>query len=158
MDKVNAQQARRLLDRIVGYRLSPLIASKIQRGLSAGRVQSSALKIVVDREKEILNFKPITYYTIESSFVTLDKKVNGIEAELVEFKGKKLDKLSIKTEKEAKGIVESLKKSSFSIQNIETKRRKTATPPPFMTSTLQQSASSLLGFSPSRTMQTAQKL
>ena len=158
MDKVNAQQARRLLDRIVGYRLSPLIASKIQRGLSAGRVQSSALKIIVDREKEILNFKPIIYYTIESSFAALNKKANGIEAELVEFKGKKLDKLSIKTQKEAKEIVESLKKSSFSIQNIETKRRKTSTPPPFMTSTLQQSASSMLGFSPSRTMQTAQKL
>ena len=104
MDKVNAQQARRLLDRIVGYRLSPLIASKIQRGLSAGRVQSSALKIIVDREKEILDFKPVVYYQIKSSF---NAESSTIEAELVEFKGKKLDKLSIKTEQEAKEMVQS---------------------------------------------------
>lgn len=157
MDRVNAQQARRLLDRIVGYRLSPLIASKIQRGLSAGRVQSSALKIIVDREKEILNFKPITYYSIESVF-----KKNGdksiLEAELVEFKGKKIDKLTLQDYIEAEEIVSVLKTESFKIQSLETKRRKTTTPPPFMTSTLQQSASSQLGFSPSRTMQTAQKL
>lgn len=155
MDKVNAQQARRLLDRIVGYRLSPLIASKIQRGLSAGRVQSSALKIIVDREKEILDFKPVVYYQIKSSF---NAESSVIEAELVEFKGKKLDKLSIKTEKEAKEIVQSLKNAKFILEKIENKRRKTATPPPFMTSTLQQSASSLLGFSASRTMQSAQRL
>lgn len=158
MDKVNAQQARRLLDRIVGYRLSPLIASKVQRGLSAGRVQSSALKIIVDREKEILNFKPITYYSIDSIFGALDKKENGIEAELVEFEGKKIEKLSLQSQKEADNIVQSLKKSNFRIQKIENKQRKTSTPPPFMTSTLQQSASSMLGFSPSRTMQSAQRL
>ncbi|TLD88183.1 type I DNA topoisomerase [Helicobacter sp. MIT 05-5294] len=158
MDKVNAQQARRLLDRIVGYRLSPLISSKIQRGLSAGRVQSSALKIIVDREKEILNFKPVIYYVIESSFGQLENKASGIEAELVEFGGKKMEKLSIQSQEEAKNIVESLKKSNFKIQKIENKKRKSATPPPFMTSTLQQAASSSLGFSPSRTMQTAQKL
>lgn len=156
MDKVNAQQARRLLDRIVGYKLSPLIASKIQRGLSAGRVQSSALKIIVDREKEILAFKPITYYTIVSVFATKDK--NKLEAELVEYKGNKIEKLSIQNEVFAKEIVAMLKAESFSVQNIETKRRKTSTPPPFMTSTLQQSASSMLGFSPSRTMQVAQRL
>ncbi|MDE5603711.1 MAG: type I DNA topoisomerase, partial [Helicobacter sp.] len=152
MDKVNAQQARRLLDRIVGYRLSPLIASKIQRGLSAGRVQSSALKIVVDREKEILNFKPITYYVLEVFF---DK---DLEAELVEFNGEKIQKLSLQEEKKALAIKESLKKSQFIIKEIENKKRKIAPPPPFMTSTLQQSASSFLGFSPSRTMQNAQKL
>lgn len=156
MDKVNAQQARRLLDRIVGYKLSPLIASKIQRGLSAGRVQSSALKIIVDREKEILAFKPITYYTIVSVFATKDK--NKLEAELVEYKGNKIEKLSIQNEVFAKEIVAMLKAESFSVQNIETKWRKTSTPPPFMTSTLQQSASSMLGFSPSRTMQVAQRL
>ena len=157
MDRVNAQQARRLLDRIVGYRLSPLIASKIQRGLSAGRVQSSALKIVIDREKEILNFKPITYYTIDSIFKKNGDK-NNLEAELVEFEGKKIEKLTLQDNKEANRIVSVLKHESFSVQNLETKRRKTVTPPPFMTSTLQQSASSQLGFSPSRTMQTAQKL
>ncbi|MCI5967966.1 type I DNA topoisomerase [Helicobacter sp.] len=155
MDRVNAQQARRLLDRIVGYRLSPLIASKIQSGLSAGRVQSSALKIVVDREKEILDFKPITYYIIESLF---KKDKVSLEAELVEFKGKKIEKLTLQDSIEAKEIVEVLRGESFSVREIETKRRKTATPPPFMTSTLQQSASSKLGFSPSRTMQAAQRL
>lgn len=155
MDRVNAQQARRLLDRIVGYRLSPLIASKIQRGLSAGRVQSSALKIIIDREKEILNFKPIIYYTIESLF---EKNKTSLEADLVEFKGKKIEKLTLQESTEAKEIVEALKSESFNVKEIETKRRKTATPPPFMTSTLQQSASSQLGFSPSRTMQAAQKL
>ena len=152
MDKVNAQQARRLLDRIVGYRLSPLIASKIQRGLSAGRVQSSALKIVVDREKEILSFKPITYYVLE---VLFDK---DLEAELIEFNGEKIQKLSLQEEKKALAIKESLKKSQFLIKEIENKKRKITPPPPFMTSTLQQSASSFLGFSPSRTMQNAQKL
>lgn len=157
MDRVNAQQARRLLDRIVGYRLSPLIASKIQKGLSAGRVQSSALKIVVDREKEILEFKPITYYSIDSIVGKQDKKVS-VEAELVEFKGRKIEKLTLQDSTEAQEIVEALKQANFSVEEIEVKRRKTTPPPPFMTSTLQQSASSQLGFSPSRTMQTAQKL
>lgn len=152
MDKVNAQQARRLLDRIVGYRLSPLIASKIQRGLSAGRVQSSALKIIVDREKEILNFKPITYYSIDITFK------EQLESELLEFKGKKIQKLSLQDKAEALEMIQQLKQESFKVKEIENKKRKTATPPPFMTSTLQQSASSILGFSPSRTMQTAQKL
>ncbi|PZT48060.1 DNA topoisomerase I [Helicobacter valdiviensis] len=152
MDKVNAQQARRLLDRIVGYRLSPLISSKIQRGLSAGRVQSSALKIVVDREKEILAFKSVTYFSIQSTF----KK--GLDAELVEFQGKKIEKLSFLKQDEAQNVLDVLKNENFSIQEIENKKRKTSTPPPFMTSTLQQSANSILGFSPSRTMQAAQKL
>lgn len=152
MDKVNAQQARRLLDRIVGYRLSPLIASKIQRGLSAGRVQSSALKIVVDREKEILDFKPITYYSVDIAFK------EQLESELLEFKGKKIQKLSLQDKAETLEIIQQLKQESFKVKEIENKKRKTATPPPFMTSTLQQSASSILGFSPSRTMQTAQKL
>ena len=152
MDKVNAQQARRLLDRIVGYRLSPLISSKIQRGLSAGRVQSSALKIIVDREKEILNFKPITYYTID--IILKD----NLEAELVEFSGEKIQKLSLQDKMRALEIVEKLKKAKFEVKEIENKKRKVSTPPPFMTSTLQQSASSILGFSPSKTMQTAQKL
>lgn len=152
MDKVNAQQARRLLDRIVGYKLSPLIASKIQKGLSAGRVQSSALKIIVDREKEILNFKPITYYTIDTIFK------ENLEAELVEFDKEKIQKLTLQDKTKAQNIVKNLKESTFKIKEIENKKRKTSTPPPFMTSTLQQSASSILGFSPSRTMQNAQKL
>lgn len=152
MQRVNAQQARRLLDRIVGYRLSPLIASKIQRGLSAGRVQSAALKIVVDREREIKAFKPTAYYTIETIFK------ENLEAELTYFNKQKLGKLTISSKKQADFIVDFLKKSNFSITNIEHKKRKVSPSPPFMTSTLQQSASSQLGYSASRTMQIAQKL
>ncbi|MGA9047180.1 type I DNA topoisomerase [Sulfuricurvum sp.] len=152
MDRVNAQQARRLLDRIVGYKLSPLLASKIQKGLSAGRVQSSTLKIVVDREREIRAFVPEEYWTIDTLFKT------DIEATLVHFENEKIDKLTIKTADEAKRIVETLKAEHFTVGEIETKERKSSTPPPFMTSTLQQTASSQLGFSPKKTMMVAQAL
>lgn len=152
MDRVNAQQARRLLDRIVGYKLSPLLSSKIQRGLSAGRVQSAALKIVVDREREIKAFKPQEYWSIDAVFN------KNIESTLTEFQGKKQEKLSIKNEKEAKNIVKTLKEEEFKVAKIEKKKRVTRTPAPFMTSTLQQTASSKLGFSPKKTMMIAQKL
>ncbi len=152
MDRVNAQQTRRLLDRIVGYKLSPLLSSKIQKGLSAGRVQSSTLKIVVDREREIKAFKPQEYWSIDTLFEP------NIEAALVEFDGKKLQKLTIVTKDEAESIADILKKDLFAIDSITTKQRKTATPPPFMTSTLQQSASSKLGFTPKKTMMVAQSL
>ena len=152
MDMVNAQQARRLLDRIVGYKLSPLLSSKIQKGLSGGRVQSSTLKLIVDREREIKAFVPQEYWSIDTKF----KK--DIEASLIKFDGKKIEKLSIKNEKEAKEIADRIKNENFTIAKIETKQRKTSTPPPFMTSTLQQTASSKLGFSPKRTMSIAQKL
>ncbi len=149
-NRVNAQQARRLLDRIVGYKLSPLLSKKIQRGLSAGRVQSSALKLVVDREREIREFKPQEYYTIEGIF----KSKN---ASLIKYNGKKLQKLSVKTEDEAKKITQELKPLEYIIR-IEKKKSISKSPAPFMTSTLQQTASSMLGFSPRRTMQIAQKL
>jgi len=147
---INAQQARRLLDRIVGYKLSPLLNLKIQRGLSAGRVQSAALKIVVDREREILNFKPVEFHSIDAVF----KK--DLEAELVEFRGKKMEKLSVKNAAQASEIVLTLQKDKFSIENIESKSRKTNPYPPFMTSTLQQAASTALGFNPRKTMSLAQ--
>ena len=149
---VNAQQARRLLDRIVGYKLSPLLNLKIQRGLSAGRVQSAALKIVVDREREILNFKPVEFHSIDAVF----KK--DLEAELVEFRGKKMEKLSIKNAAQASEIVLTLQKDRFSVESIESKSRKTNPYPPFMTSTLQQAASTALGFNPRKTMSLAQSL
>lgn len=149
---VNAQQTRRLLDRIVGYKLSPLLASKIQRGLSAGRVQSSALKIVVDKEREIQAFVPVEYHSIDAMF----KK--DLEAEFIKFDDKKMDKLSVKTANEAKTIVDVIKDEKFSIKNIESKERKTNPQPPFMTSSLQQAASSTLGFSPKKTMMLAQSL
>jgi len=152
MDMVNAQQARRILDRVVGYKLSPLLSSKIQKGLSAGRVQSSTLKLVVDREREIRAFVPQEYWTID----TLFKK--DIEATLTLHKQDKLSKLSIANKEEADAIVRSVKADTFVISKIETKERKSATPPPFMTSTLQQTASSKLGFTPKKTMMVAQAL
>ena len=152
IDSVNAQQARRLLDRIVGYKLSPLLNLKIQKGLSAGRVQSAALKIVVDKEREIKAFKPVEYYSIDAIF---KKK---LEAELVKFDGVKMEKLSVNSAKFADEIVKSVEIEKFSVSSIESKERKTNPYAPFMTSTLQQSASSSLGFSPKKTMSLAQSL
>ncbi|WP_297483464.1 type I DNA topoisomerase [Sulfurimonas sp.] len=152
MDMVNAQQARRLLDRIVGYKLSPLLASKIQKGLSGGRVQSSTLKLVVDKEREIKAFIPQEYWSIDTAFKT------NIDANLIKHKGEKIEKLSIKNKDEADAITQSVKNDAFVIAKIETKQRKSSTPPPFMTSTLQQTASSRLGFTPKKTMMVAQTL
>ena len=152
MDSINAQQARRLLDRIVGYKLSPLLASKIQKGLSAGRVQSSSLKIVVDREREIKAFKPEEYWTIDGLFE------KNIESSIFSFNDLKIDKMTITNEAMATEIVQSAIKESFVVESLEKKERKSKTPPPFMTSTLQQSASTQLGFSLKKTMMVAQKL
>ena len=152
MDSVNAQQARRLLDRIVGYKLSPLLASKIQKGLSAGRVQSSTLKIVIDKEREIKAFKSEEYWTIDGLFE------KSIDSSIYNFDGQKMDKMSVKNEKMATEIVKSATNENFIVESLEKKERKSKTPPPFMTSTLQQSASTYLGFSPKKTMIVAQKL
>ncbi len=152
MSKVNAQQARRFLDRIVGFKLSSLIASKITKGLSAGRVQSAALKLVIDREREIKAFKPLTYFTLDAYFEP------NLEAQLISYKGNKLKAQELIDEKKAQEIKNELEKESYAISSIVKKSKKSPTPPPFMTSTLQQSASSLLGFSPTKTMSIAQKL
>ncbi|MDU9718409.1 type I DNA topoisomerase [Helicobacter pylori] len=152
MSKVNAQQARRFLDRIVGFKLSSLISSKITKGLSAGRVQSAALKLVIDREREIKAFKPLTYFTLDAYFEP------NLEAQLISYKGNKLKAQELIDEKKAQEIKNELEKESYIISSIVKKSKKSPTPPPFMTSTLQQSASSLLGFSPTKTMSIAQKL
>ncbi|WP_231231812.1 type I DNA topoisomerase [Helicobacter pylori] len=152
MSKVNAQQARRFLDRIVGFKLSSLISSKITKGLSAGRVQSAALKLVIDKEREIKAFKPLTYFTLDAYFES------HLEAQLISYKGNKLKTQELIDEKEAQEIKNELEKESYTISSIVKKSKKSPTPPPFMTSTLQQSASSLLGFSPTKTMSIAQKL
>ncbi|WQY42515.1 type I DNA topoisomerase [Helicobacter pylori] len=152
MSKVNAQQARRFLDRIVGFKLSSLIASKITKGLSAGRVQSAALKLVIDKEREIRAFKPLTYFTLDAYFES------HLEAQLISYKGNKLKAQELIDKKEAQEIKNELEKESYTISSIIKKSKKSPTPPPFMTSTLQQSASSLLGFSPTKTMSIAQKL
>ncbi len=152
MSKVNAQQARRFLDRIVGFKLSSLISSKITKGLSAGRVQSAALKLVIDKEREIKAFKPLTYFTLDALFES------HLEAQLISYKGSKLKAQELIDEKKAQEIKNELEKESYIISSIVKKSKKSPTPPPFMTSTLQQSASSLLGFSPTKTMSIAQKL
>ncbi|WP_283447480.1 type I DNA topoisomerase [Helicobacter pylori] len=152
MSKVNAQQARRFLDRIVGFKLSSLIASKITKGLSAGRVQSAALKLVIDKEREIKAFKPLTYFTLDAYFEP------HLEAQLISYKGNKLKAQELIDGKKAQEIKNELEKESYTISSIIKKSKKSLTPPPFMTSTLQQSASSLLGFSPIKTMSIAQKL
>ncbi|GAA6882805.1 type I DNA topoisomerase [Helicobacter pylori] len=152
MSKVNAQQARRFLDRIVGFKLSSLISSKITKGLSAGRVQSAALKLVIDKEREIKAFKPLTYFTLDAYFEP------HLEAQLISYKGNKLKAQELIDKKEAQEIKNELEKESYTISSIIKKSKKSPTPPPFMTSTLQQSASNLLGFSPTKTMSIAQKL
>ncbi len=152
MSKVNAQQARRFLDRIVGFKLSSLIASKITKGLSAGRVQSAALKLVIDKEREIKAFKPLTYFTLDAYFES------HLEAQLISYNGNKLKAQELVDEQKAQEIKNELEKESYTISSIIKKSKKSPTPPPFMTSTLQQSASSLLGFSPTKTMSIAQKL
>ncbi|MGB9608807.1 MAG: DNA topoisomerase, partial [Minisyncoccia bacterium] len=152
---VNAQQARRILDRLVGYKLSPFLWKKISRGLSAGRVQSVALRLIVEREEEINNFKSEEYWTINALF----KTENGeLEANLYKINNNVLEKLSIKTEKEAQSIKKNLEDSLFKIINIETKKINKNPLPPFITSTLEQTTSTRLGFSSKKTMYLAQEL
>lgn len=153
MNAVNAQQARRLLDRLVGYNLSPLLSNKIQRGLSAGRVQSATLKIIIDREREINKFEPITYFTHECMIN------NVILAKLDIYNGQKLNnKLPITDKLLATKALDDSKIQPYKVIDIETKETKSKAPPPFMTSTLQQTASNKLGYSTTKTMQIAQKL
>jgi DNA topoisomerase-1 len=161
MNLVNAQQARRILDRIVGYKLSPLLWRKVAKGLSAGRVQSVALRLIVEREREIQNFKPKEYWTIEA-ILRSRKKEEGrrkeFRAVLVKKDGKKLDQFAIKNEKEAKKIVEDLKGAEFKVLKIERKETKRNPPEPFMTSTMQQTAWQKFSWPAEKTMQLAQEL
>jgi DNA topoisomerase I len=150
--KVAAQQARRVLDRWVGYEVSPILWTKIKRGLSAGRVQSVALRLICDREEAIRAFKPEEYWTIHGLFI-FDE--SSITAELTHISGKKVD---LKTEKDTKKVLEGLKKARFIIASITDKQRSKNPAPPFMTSTLQQAAFNQLGFAVKKTMQIAQKL
>jgi len=155
---VNAQQARRVLDRLVGYKISPLLWRKIRRGLSAGRVQSVALRIIVDREREINNFTPVEYWTIEAE---LTKKIPTAEtrsfrAMLVGLiDGTKLD---IHSQEQATGINDELKKASYSVTKVKTRKVTRQPAPPFITSTLQQEAWRKLHFTAKQTMATAQQL
>jgi DNA topoisomerase-1 len=151
---VNAQQARRILDRLVGYSLSPLLWRKIGRGLSAGRVQSVALRLIVDREKEITAFVPQEYWTIAAE---LAKAPDGpaFKAQLDKIGGKKAE---VKTQKDAERISADLRTHRFSVAGIEEKEQKRYPKPPFITSTLQQEAFNKLGYPSARTMRIAQQL
>lgn len=153
MDRVDAQQARRMLDRIVGYKLSPLLWRKVKRGLSAGRVQSVTVKLICDREKEIQNFVSEEYWTVD---LKLQKdKSKAFKAELVEIDGKKPE---LKNEKETDKIVKELKKCDFEIKQVKRGSRKRNPAPPFTTSSMQQDAANKLGFVSKRTMMIAQQL
>lgn len=153
---VNAQQARRVLDRLVGYELSPFLWRKITKGLSAGRVQSVALRLIVEREREIENFKSEEYWTIEAKFATQGKKT--FTAKLYKIDEKVLEKFSITKEKDAQKIIDNLKNSLFKIDSVEKKESKRTPHPPFTTSTLQQEANKKLGFSSKQTMLISQQL
>ena len=157
MNLVNAQQARRILDRIVGYKLSPLLWRKIAKGLSAGRVQSVALRLIVEREREIQNFKPQEYWTIEALLKKLETK-EEFKAQLLKKDGKIIPQLGIKNEKEAKEIVKDLKDAEFKVEKVERKERKRNPPEPFMTSTLQQTGATKFGWTAQKTMEIAQQL
>jgi DNA topoisomerase-1 len=156
LNLVNSQQARRIIDRLVGYKLSPLLWEKIANGLSAGRVQSVALKFIYDREKEIENFVPQEYWTVECEFFKEDQVLN---TKLVSIDGKKLEKLDIKSKEEAEKIVDEVKKIGFGkIVNVKIEEKTKSPSEPYITSTLQQEASWKLKFSPSKTMSIAQSL
>lgn len=154
LDLVNAQQARRVLDRVVGYKLSPFLWRKIRRGLSAGRVQSVAVRLIVDREEEIRAFKPEEYWTIDALL-----NAKGVrKAFPAKFHGKKGKKIDIKSEQQANGILEELNGAEYVVGTVKKGVRKKSPAPPFTTSTLQQEASRKLGFQARRTMKAAQEL
>ena len=148
---VDAQQARRVLDRLVGYQISPLLWRKVRRGLSAGRVQSAALKIICDRENEIRAFEPEEYWNITANF----KKGRKFAAKLTEYKGKKI---SIADKAQADGILADLEGGDYIVNKIEEKERTRKPYAPFTTSSMQQEASTKLGFSTKKTMMIAQQL
>jgi len=152
-DLVDAQQARRILDRLVGYHLSPLLWKKIFRGLSAGRVQSAALRLVVEREKERRAFKPQVYFTLDARLANQAR--DEFQARLAKLGGKKVE---LKTEKAVLGLTKKLEKEDFIVKNFSTSTKEQNPYPPFTTSTLQQTASFVLHFSVKKTMLVAQSL
>ncbi len=153
-DLIDAQQARRVLDRIVGYSISPLLWRKIKKGLSAGRVQSVALKIICDREKEIEAFIPKEYWTITATLGHKSSKT----AFKAKFYGDTKGKIDLENEEQAREILGKIKSADYSIYNIKKTKKSKAPTPPFITSTLQQEAARKLGFTSSRTMMVAQQL
>ena len=154
MNLVDAQQARRMLDRMVGYKISPLLWAKVKRGLSAGRVQSVALRIICDREAEIEAFIPQEYYTLDVVLDNLDAKKQFV----AKFYGDKNGKLDIGDKASLDKIMEQLQSASYRVESVKTGKREKKAPLPFTTSTLQQEASKALNFSIQKTMRIAQQL
>lgn len=152
MDLVDAQQARRILDRLVGYKISPILWKKVKKGLSAGRVQSVALRLIIDREKEINDFKPEEYWTIEGSFL------KGKETFEASFFGINGEKHQLKSEDDVKQILSRIKGNKFEVKKVTKKERKRNPALPFTTSTLQQEAARKLNFRAKKTMMIAQQL
>ncbi|HET7778588.1 MAG TPA: type I DNA topoisomerase, partial [Rudaea sp.] len=158
LDLVNAQQARRALDYLVGFNLSPVLWRKVQRGLSAGRVQSPALRMIVEREEEIEAFKAREYWSIEADCAHQDQRFS---ARLLKLRGKKFEQFDLTNERDAHAARDALMKSAqgrLVVSEVQSKERKRRPSPPFTTSTLQQEAARKLGFSTSRTMRVAQGL
>jgi len=158
MKLINSQQARRILDRLVGYKLSPLLWKKVKFGLSAGRVQSVAVMLICNREKEIENFAPVEYWCIEVKLSKHEKNTVSFRAQLFSKNGTKYDKLSIKNKDEVDAILKELEGAKYTVKSINTIRRKRSPYAPYTTSTMQQDAYRKLGFSAAKTMSIAQKL
>src|SRR3989338_3032132 len=156
IDLVNAQQARRVLARLVGYELSPLLWKKVARGLSAGRVQSVAVRLIVEREREIEAHKPQEYWTIEASLETKDKET--FQAKLQAIAGKPVEKFDIANEARAKELLAALDGKEWKIAQVSSKKTSRKPSPPFTTSTLQQESNRKLGFSAKQTMMFGQQL
>ena len=155
-DRFESQQARRILDRIVGYQVSPVLWKTIKKGISAGRVQSVALKFIVEREREIEKFRPREYWTLDAGLKRKgDSPEDGFSASLHSFGGKKA---KIENEEQSKRILDALSGKDFTVRSVEKKERRRRPLPPFITSTLQQDASKKIRFSVKRTMAVAQKL
>ncbi len=152
IDLVNAQQARRILDRLVGYKLSPFVSQKIRRGLSAGRVQSVALRMIVDRENAIRAFVPEEYWTIEGKFLSGRKSFSA------QFYGDETGKLKLSSEADADAILARLDEAKYTVTSLKKGTRRKNPAPPFITSTLQQEAARRLGFRAEKTMSVAQEL
>ena len=153
MNLVNAQQARRILDRLVGYKLSPFISQKIRRGLSAGRVQSVAVRLIVDRENEIRAFVPEEYWTLDAKFTAPNRKSFSAS-----FYGDETGKVKITSKEQADAYLARLDNAKYSVTSVKKGTRKKNPAPPFITSTLQQEASRRMGFQAQRTMRAAQEL
>ena len=153
LDLVNAQQARRILDRLVGYKLSPFVSQKIRRGLSAGRVQSVAVRMIVDRENEIRAFNPEEYWSLDGKFTLPGRKTLSAA-----FYGDETGKIELKNEAETDAIIARLEGAEYCISSLKNGTRKKNPAPPFITSTLQQEASRKLGIRPERAMKIAQEL